>query len=244
MKQAYQVKLDTFEGPLDLLLHLINQYEIDIYDIPVATITEQYMHYIHTMQRLELNIASEYLVMASSLLVIKSEMLLPKQELTEEPDEYEEDPREELMQRLLEYRKYKEAAEQLKFRETEEAQTFTRPPAGLEEKSSRPNIDRGNISIYDMLHALDKVFERKQWNEPLEKSLKKEQISIEQRMQEVIEKVKQSAVGTTFDQLFAHHSRTHIVVTFMALLELIKNKEVYCRQERHFDVLYVFQMGD
>src|SRR5699024_3183338 len=97
MNQAYQVKLDTFEGPLDLLLHLINQYEIDIYDIPVATITEQYMHYIHTMQWLELNIASEYLVMASTLLVIKSEMLLPKPEITEEPDEYEEDPREELM---------------------------------------------------------------------------------------------------------------------------------------------------
>lgn len=244
MNQAYQVKLDTFEGPLDLLLHLINQYEIDIYDIPVATITEQYMQYIHTMQRLELNIASEYLVMASTLLVIKSEMLLPKQEITEEPDDYEEDPREELMQRLIEYRKYKEAAEQLKWRESEESQTFTRPPVALEEKKSRTAIDRGNISIYDMLYALDKVFERKRWDEHGEKTLKREEIPIEHRMQEVMEHVRQSKFGVTFDQLFIHHSRPHIVATFMALLELIKNNKVYCRQEKQFDVLYVFQMED
>ena len=107
MNQAYQVKLDTFEGPLDLLLHLINQYEIDIYDIPVAQITEQYMNYIHAMQHLELNIASEYLVMAATLLAIKSQMLLPKQEIDEIEEEYVEDPREELMQRLIEYRKFK-----------------------------------------------------------------------------------------------------------------------------------------
>ncbi|MDY0408350.1 segregation/condensation protein A [Paracerasibacillus soli] len=92
MVETYKVKLDSFEGPLDLLLHLINQYEIDIYDIPMAEISEQYMHYIHTMQHLELNIASEYLVMAATLLAIKSNMLLPKQELDNDIDEYEEDP--------------------------------------------------------------------------------------------------------------------------------------------------------
>src|SRR5690625_2016871 len=118
MNQAYEVKLATFEGPLDLLLHLINQYEIDIYDIPVAEITEQYMKYIQTMEQLELNIASEYLVMASTLLVIKSQMLLPKQKLNEEIDDYEEDPREELVQRLIKYRKFKEAAVRLEEKES------------------------------------------------------------------------------------------------------------------------------
>src|SRR5699024_4982453 len=112
MNQPYKVKLDTFEGPLDLLLHLINQYEIDIYDIPLAEITEQYMEYIHTMTKLELKIASEYLVMAATLIAIKSEMLLPKPDLPdEEIDEYMEDPKEELIKRLVEYRKYKNAAE-------------------------------------------------------------------------------------------------------------------------------------
>src|SRR5690625_6037991 len=120
------------------------------------------MHYIHTMQRLELNVASEYLVMAATLLVIKSQMLLPKQEVTEEFDTYMEDPREELMQRLIEYRKYKEVAEQLKEKENHATHTFTRPPLELEhDHLEESTVVKGNISIYDMLAALDKVFERK-----------------------------------------------------------------------------------
>lgn len=244
MNQAYQVKLDTFEGPLDLLLHLISQYEIDIYDIPVATITEQYMHYIHTMQRLELNIASEYLVMAATLLAIKSQMLLPKQEMVEELDAYMEDPREELMQRLIEYRKYKEAAEQFKKKEIDANQTFTRSPFEFDNGLSRPPITNDDLSVYDMLHALDKVFERKKWNEPTETRIKRAEISIEHRKQEVLQLVKGSKSGISFDQLFTYNVRSHIVITFMALLELMKSNEVFCKQETHFDVLYVFQMED
>ena len=130
----YNVKIDAFEGPLDLLLHLINRYEIDIYDIPVAQITEQYMAYIHAMQELQLDIASEYLVMAATLLAIKSKMLLPKHEeeiLDESVELSENDPREELMQRLLEYKKYKEAAQALKKKEEERALLFTNPPSDL-----------------------------------------------------------------------------------------------------------------
>ena len=114
---SYSVKVDAFEGPLDLLLHLINQEELDIYDIPVARITDQYLHYIHTMNDLELDIASEYLVMAATLLAIKSKMLLPKESTELFEDEWsmdaEDDPRDELMYQLIEYRKYKEAAETL-----------------------------------------------------------------------------------------------------------------------------------
>lgn len=140
MSEAYQVKLEAFEGPLDLLLHLINKYEIDINDIPVAQITEQYMHYIHTMQKLDLNIASEYLVMAATLVAIKSQMLLPKQEIDEEMDEYVEDPREELMHRLIEYRKYKDAAEKLKQKEEESSHLFTRSPVIFEEQIGRAHV--------------------------------------------------------------------------------------------------------
>ncbi|TRM12613.1 segregation/condensation protein A [Lentibacillus cibarius] len=240
MDQSYRVKLDTFEGPLDLLLHLVNQYEIDIYDIPVAQITEQYMHYIHTMQQLELNIASEYLVMAATLLEIKSQMLLPKQEIEDPDEEYMEDPREELMQRLVEYRKYKEAARQLKEKEADSSQTFMRPPtAFLHEKITRPE-QKGDISIYDMLDALKRMTERHKWTEPLETKVKSGDIPLEKRMTEVLNTVKQSRNGIAFEQLFAYPSRSHIVVTFIAILELMKNNEITCRQEKHFGELYVF----
>ncbi|MGP4107371.1 segregation/condensation protein A [Virgibacillus sp. L01] len=243
MNQSYQVKLDTFEGPLDLLLHLINQYEIDIYDIPVAQITEQYMQYIHTMKSLELNVASEYLVMAATLLALKSQMLLPKQEI-EEDDEYMEDPREELMHRLIEYRKYKDAAEKLKEKEIDANQIFTRPPAVFDHIDSSQPVVKGDTSIYDMLHALGKMFERKNWNKPLETKVTRGEIPIEQKMTEVLDLVKRSKKGIAFDELFDYPSRAHIVATFIAVLELMKGNEIQCRQENHFESLYVFYMED
>src|SRR5690625_4042953 len=149
MSQAYHIKIDTYEGPLDLLLHLINQYEIDIYDIPVAEITKQYMNYIHTMKRLELNIASEYLVMAATLLEIKSKMLLPKQEINEDIEEYEEDPREELMQRIIKYRKFKQAANHLQEKEIDAKQIYTRPPVVFNNLDTKSTPMKGEVSIYD-----------------------------------------------------------------------------------------------
>lgn len=244
MNESYQVKLDAFEGPLDLLLHLINQYEIDIYDIPVAQITEQYMHYIRTMHRLELNIASEYLVMAATLLALKSQMLLPNQEVDEEDDEYMGDPREELIQRLIEYRKYKDAAEKLKEKEIDANQIFTRPPVVFDYTDSRQPVTQGDTSIYDMIHALERMFNRKKWNEPLETKVKRGDIPIEQRMTEVLQVVKNTKQGVSFDHLFQYPSRSHIVVTFMAVLELMKNNQVHCKQTNHLDVLYVFYMED
>lgn len=244
MNQAYQVKIDSFQGPLDLLLHLISHYEIDIYDIPVAEITEQYMQYIQTMQYLELNIASEYLVMAATLIALKSEMLLPKPEIEEEINEYEEDPRDELMRRLIEYRKYKEAAEKLKEKELDDSQIYTRQPAVFDNFSIKQEIVQGDISIYDMLGALGKMFERKKWNDPLDTKVQRAEIPIEQRMQEVLELVKTSKNGINFDRLCTTHSRSYIVVTFIALLELMKNNAVICKQKRHFESLYVYNARD
>ncbi|MFD2630733.1 segregation/condensation protein A [Oceanobacillus kapialis] len=245
MSEAYQVKLEAFEGPLDLLLHLINKYEIDINDIPVAQITEQYMQYIHTMQKLDLNIASEYLVMAATLVAIKSQMLLPKQEIDEELDDYVEDPREELMQRLIEYRKYKDAAEKLKEKEDDSSQLFTRSPIVFRElKQSPTKVVQGDLTIYDMLGALGKMMERKKWKEPLETKVQRAEIPIEQRMEEVIELVRKRQNGIYFDELFTYQSRTHIVVTFMAVLELMKSRKVFCEQERHFDALLVHYMEE
>ena len=241
MNETYLVKLDTFEGPLDLLLHLVNELEVDIYDIPVAEITEQYMEYVYAMQQIQLNVASEYLVMAATLLEIKSAMLLPKKEVIQE-DEYEEDPREALISRLMEYRKYKLAAEQLKEKELEENQLYTRTPIQFDElKSELPQL-KGDITIYDMLGALGKVIKRKQWNQPLETKVNRLEISIEERMEEVLNVVKNTSYPIAFENLFPYPNRSHIVTTFLALLQLIKNNQISCQQETHFQSIYIIGM--
>ncbi|WP_026570074.1 MULTISPECIES: segregation/condensation protein A [Sediminibacillus] len=242
MSMKYEVHTEAFQGPLDLLLHLINQYEIDIYDIPVAEITEQYMTYIHTMQQLELNIASEYLVMAATLIAIKSQLLLPNQTIEPEDEEYEEDPREDLMRRLIEYRKYKEAADQLKERELEANKIYTRPPVEFEEAPAQKQVVQGDVSIYDMIAAMNKIMERKKWEKPVSTKIQRTEIPIKQRMDEVMTQVKERPDGIAFDELFPIPSRSHIVVTFMAVLELMKGKQVYCTQEKHFDELMIYYM--
>lgn len=241
MIQSYQVKLEGFEGPLDLLLHLINQYEIDIYDIPVAQITKQYMRYIHTMQKLELNIASEYLVMASTLINIKSEMLLPQQEpFDDEIDDYMEDPREELIERLIEYRKYKNAAHELKEREEEANQIYTRPPFIFDDKIDNKVVVQGDLSIYDMLGALGRVFQRKNWNQPLERTIQQLDIPIEERMDQVLKTVQTANKEIAFEKLFIYPTKSHIVVTFIAILELLKTNQIHCKQTNHLESLMIY----
>ncbi|GAE91312.1 segregation and condensation protein A [Gracilibacillus boraciitolerans JCM 21714] len=239
MLNHYQVKLETFEGPLDLLLHLINKYEIDIYDIPVSEITLQYMNYIHTMQQLELNIASEYLVMAATLLEIKSKLLLPNPTVEME-EEYEEDPREELMSRLIEYRKYKEAAEHLQQREIEQSQIHTRPPAPFS-TNEKPILPEGAANIYDMIEAISKVMERRKWNRPMETSVQRQEIPIDQRMDEIMKKIDTIDQPISFYELFSNKTRTYIVATFIAILELMKQKKINCKQESNLDELFIYR---
>lgn len=244
MNQTYQVKLDAFEGPLDLLLHLIKQYEIDIYDIPVAQITSQYMEYVHAMQKLELNIASEFLVMSASLLALKSQMLLPKQEIIDEDEEYMEDPRQDLMDRLIEYRKYKEAAQELKEKKEEASETFTRPAVIFENMLRNQPVVRGNVSIYDMLGAIGKMLNRHKWNKPMETKIDRIDIPIQERMDDILKRVQQTKDGLLFEQLFDQHTRSYIVASFMAILELMKANEIYCKQETHFQPIRVFSMEE
>jgi|SRR5690625_190851 len=244
MALSYEVKLDTFEGPLDLLLHLVNQLEIDINDIPVAEITDQYMTYIRTMQEIELNVASEYLVMAATLLAIKSATLLPKKELVLEDDDYEEDLREELIQRLIEYRKYKEAANLLKDKELEENQIFTRPQTQFDDEFSKSPVVRGDVSIYQMIHALHHILERREWNKPLETTINRVEISIDERMDEMMDllnNLKENRIS--FYELFPYPSRSHIVTTFLALLQLLKNNMIQCQQKDHFQPIYIEKVG-
>ncbi|TYR82826.1 segregation/condensation protein A [Priestia megaterium] len=243
----YSVKVDAFEGPLDLLLHLINRFEIDIYDIPVATITEQYMMYIHTMNELQLDLASEYLVMAATLIQIKSKMLLPTYEEANDADldmlEVEEDPREELMQQLIEYRKFKEAAIQLRKLEENQSQVYTKPPSNLQYLAEESNVqnDQGglDVSLYDMLSAFQKLMKRKQMQKPVQARISRQDIPIEKRMAEIMDELQSIKGRKSFYELFPYYERDHIVVTFLAVLELMKENEIVVEQQHNLDELYV-----
>jgi segregation and condensation protein A len=240
----YSVKLDGFEGPLDLLLHLIQTYEVDIYDIPVAIITEQYMHYIHTMQELKLDIASEYLVMAATLLAIKSKMLLPKHEddtIDQQLElDMEEDPRDELVRRLIEYRKFKHAAGELKDKEAARSLIYTRQPHDLsqfekEEKATQVT----NVTLFDMLQAIQKVFQEKVVRAPKQTTIERQEIPIETRMEQIKDSLLSKGGKQRFVDLFDKGSKDHLVVTFLAILELMKIKTISCEQIDHFSDIYI-----
>ncbi|MDP4162505.1 MAG: segregation/condensation protein A [Bacillota bacterium] len=246
----YNVKIDAFEGPLDLLLHLINRLEIDIYDIPVAEITGQYLIYIHTMKELKLDIASEFLVMAATLLAIKSKMLLPKHEENIHEDaeniQFEEDPRDELVERLIEYRKYKEAAHDLKTLEEERGLMYTKPPSDLSDfaKELQPEKVEMNVSLYDMLGAFQKLLRRKKLQKPMATKIARQEISIEKRMTEILLELKNLRRRKSFTELFPYPDKEHIVVTFLAILELIKRKEIDVEQQGNFEEIFVEAVGE
>lgn len=240
---GYEVKIEAFEGPLDLLLHLINRLEIDIYDIPMAEISEQYLLYIHTMSELKLDDASEYLVMAATLLAIKSKMLLPKHE--EETDDEvffeEDDPREELVERLIEYKKYKEAAFTLKEKERERGEIFMKPPSDLSayaEPANQADTDLG-VTIFDMLGAYHKLMRRKKLKKPLVTKISQQEISIEGRMDEILADLSKSYTKVPFFSFFPTEDRQYIVVTFLAMLELMKRKEILVDQDGNFSDIFL-----
>jgi segregation and condensation protein A len=220
---SYKVKLDIFEGPLDLLLYLIRKNEVDIYDIPIATITEQYLEYLDLMTVLNLDIAGEYLVMAATLAKIKSKMLLPPIEDGEE--EEEEDPRAELMEHLLEYQHYKEVAFQLKSRELLEKDIFTR--IQTEEQNGGDDSDGGiiEVSLFDLVDALRKVIEKKDLpGNLIEVDI--ERISVKDKMSEIIISLKEKQ-EIIFQSVFdALTTKFEIIVTFLAVLELMKLRAI------------------
>ncbi|EPD53212.1 segregation/condensation protein A [Paenisporosarcina sp. FSL H8-0542] len=246
---SYEVKLDAFEGPLDLLLHLIHRLEIDIYDIPMADLTLQYMEHIRAMQVLELNEASEYLVMAASLLAIKSKMLLPIHEGELDDDELAldmNDPREELVNRLIEYRKYKEAAENLQQLEEQRAQVFTRAPSDLTDYQPTQQLTAFDdpLNVYDMLGAFQKMLRRKRLKAPLATKITRQELSIKDQMKSVFKTLKSRGGSCSFSELFPSEDKPTLVVTFLSLLELMKRQMVMVEQRQNFDDLTVNLIND
>ena len=215
---AYAVKLENFEGPLDLLIHLIKQNEVNIYDIPIALITSQYLEYLDLMEELDLDVAGEFVVMAATLIHIKSRMLLPRPDPGQE--DAEEDPREVLVRRLLEHQKYKAAAELLHERETLREAQWLRPDgrvAAIAGDEYEPELE---VDLFSLLSAFRAVLERASKRPTVD--LPAEQISIEERIHLLLARLSETeACG--FEDLFdAAASKRELIVTFLALLEMIR----------------------
>lgn len=234
----YAIKLDIFEGPLDLLLYLIKKNEIDIYNIPVALITEQYLQYLKMIKSLNLDLAGEYLVMASTLIHIKSKMLLPEPEEPEE--EEEEDPRAELVRQLLEYQAFKEVATNLGERPILERDVFTRAAFLPEEteKSTATEEELIEVSIFELIEAFHRLVSRIDKKELLEIDLEK--MSLTDIINDIMERLANEK-NLTFDELLGEKKeRWRIIYTFLALLELVKLRMVKAYQTSAFGVIRIF----
>lgn len=240
----YKVRIDAFEGPLDLLLHLLKESKVDIYDIKISEITQQYLDYIHAMEVLQLEIASEYLVMAASLIEIKSKSLLPKQ-VVEIEGEYEEDSREALIQRLMDYQKYKEVTKELRELEEERGQFYTKPPIDFS-----PYIDTEiklpdqTLQVEQLILAFQKLMRRHKLAQPLKRKIMQQNISVENRMTSLKKQLKYKK-RVMFSDLFDRFDREYMVVTFLALLELVKNSDFIMSQDSYDDEIYISSLeGD
>lgn len=235
--EDYPVRLQNFEGPLDLLLHLIRKHEVDIYDIPIVLITQQYLDYLDLMQELNLDVAGEFLVMAATLIHIKSRMLLPRPDPAQEDPE--EDPREALVRRLLEHQKFKAAAELLHERETLRSAQWTRPDGPIAEIAGEPPDPEIEVDLFSLISAFRSVIERAKQRPAV--PLPGEQISIETRIEQLMARLSETeACG--FEDLFADvQARGGLIVTFLALLEMIRLKMVRVYQSGTFGPIRIYK---
>ena len=241
---TYFVKLEAFEGPLDLLLHLINRLEIDIYDIPMSQLTGQYIEHLQAMRVLQLDELSEYLVLAATLLEIKSKMLLPVHESEAFDDDFdldaEDDPRDELVARLIEYRKYKEAAISLKESADDRAVHFTKTPEDLTQFGEIvANESEVSLNVFDLIGAFQKMLNRKRLKAPLTASITKTEVSLNEKMDEIMAILERGGGKCDFYSLFEDGETTDLVVTFLSLLELMKRRDVTVDQNGNFDEMTV-----
>ncbi len=238
----YKVILEAFEGPLDLLMHLIEKEKVDIYDIPIAKITDQYIEYIKTMQSIDLNMTSEFLVMAATLLEIKSKMLLPASNVEDEQLEMEEiDPREELVKRLLEYKKYKMAAENLKTKGDIQSKVFFKQKEELEEFMGQDSFELEKVDFNELIAAYFTILNRcKEETSEIELTeIQRDELTIEECMNDIEGIIKHNK-EIKFNELFNENmTKTRVVIVFLSILELIKLKIIKVAQEKNFGEIII-----
>lgn len=229
--------IGDFEGPLDLLLHLIKKSKMEIFDINICEITNQYIKYIEEMSDLNLDVASEYLVMAAELIEMKSRKLLPKMYADEEEIE-EENPEEVLKKRLIEYKKYKESTDVFRNLEANRSSYYTKAPESLKQYSLDKLENDGSVGVFDLLDAFQKLLERQQLNKPLNTKIARKELSVKERIVKIrdILSVKKKV---NFIELFDDFSKSYVVVTFLSVLEMAKSKEIVIKQDSNFSDIYL-----
>ena len=236
METDYKVKLEIFEGPLDLLLFLIKRDEIDIYDISIERITRQYLEYLQAFKELKIDIAGEFVVMAANLIYLKSRSLLPLDQQPPEEDADEDDPRWDLIRQLIEYKKFKEAAVQLHDRAREQERIFTRD--GGSAPASEVPLPLHEVGIFQLIHAFQEVIKRVDAREDLQEIFG-ERFSVSEKIEKILELVA-NGESVRFSELFGQVvSRVEIVVTFLALLELIRLNQVRALQRKMFEEIEI-----
>ncbi len=236
----YEVNINEFEGPLDLLLHLIKKSNISINEISIDEITKQYLEYINKMEELNLDIASEYLVMAAELIEIKSSSLLPRQEIEE--DEFEEDPKEKLIKRLLEYEQYKNLTGTFKELEEYRKEIYTKEPDNmLEYKDSNNNTDYG-VDLNDLIEAFSKFLKEKELDKPLATKVSTKEYSVGKRSFEIRNILKKKK-KIEFSELFDICTKEYVVVTFLAILAMSRKQEIDIEQESNFKNIIIKEKG-
>jgi segregation and condensation protein A len=236
METEYKVRLEIFEGPLDLLLYLIKRDEIDIYDISLERITHQYLEYLQAFKELNIDVAGEFVVMAANLIYWKSRSLLPVDQQPPEDDVEEDDPRWDLIRQLIEYKKFKEAAAHLQVREMEQQRIFARVGNGVAPEA--PALRLGEVGIFQLINAFQNVLKRLDAREDL-REMFGENFTVSDKIEWILQRMA-AGVALRFSELFAQAaSRIEIVVTFLALLELIRLKQVRAIQASAFDEIEI-----
>ncbi|SES70202.1 condensin subunit ScpA [Natronincola peptidivorans] len=240
----YTIKIEAFEGPFDLLFHLIEKNKIDIYDIPINEITQQYLEYIYAMEKFDLNITSEFLVMAATLIEIKSKMLLPKDVLEAEGMQADEvDPRSELIKKLLEYKKYKAIAETLKIRENHYNKIFFKPKEEIIIDHYDYDTSFENLHIQDLLSAFKKILTNQTvstdefYNNI--RQIDREPVTIEDKLNYILNKLQYSKKITFHSIFISAIDKSEAVISFLALLELIKMKKIKVIQDNCFEGIMI-----
>ena len=228
----YEITIDNFSGPMDLLLHLIKQNKMDIMNVKLEVIIDEYLDYINKMEEMNLDIASSYLVMASELLYIKSRMLLPQEK---DDEEDEEDPKERLINRLILYEQYKEQIDSFKELEEERSTYYTKIPSNLSEyQTEEKKALISDVTLDDLVKAFEKFLERVDQEKPVHTKITKKELSVEDRISNIKTRFKKEKRINFFD-LFETKTKEYVVVTFLAILEMAKNREIMIYQEDNFD---------
>ncbi|MBX5436150.1 MAG: segregation/condensation protein A [Alicyclobacillaceae bacterium] len=242
---AYEVALDAFSGPLDLLLNLIQKHEIDIHDIPVSVVTDQYIAYLRSMEELSLEVASEFLVMAATLLAIKSRMLLPRppRPTTADEDELAEDPRDALVQQLIAYQRIKQAADMLRDRAERQRLVYSRPPMQLSASAPDPHVCLTGVSLWDLVDAFRKLMNRLQPQDRVAE-VRVDAVTVEEMMNQLLVRLQRTRAAWFSDLVGMGRTRAEWVTAFLALLELVKEKRVVCRQTAPFEDIEICLRGE